>query len=166
MESNSKTIYRKDLEAKKIFVKRYFDAPLNFVWKAWTEAELLDQWWAPKPWKAETKSLDFKVGGHWLYAMCGPDQSRHWSISIFTSIQPQKSFSTEVSFCDEAGNRLPELTKSTWQVNFKEEGNRTCVDVELTFENLESLQQLVEMGFEQGFAMAHGNLDEMIQLAN
>ena len=53
----------KDLPNKKITVTRHFNAPLDQVWKAWTESELLDQWWAPKPFKAETKFMDFKVGG-------------------------------------------------------------------------------------------------------
>ncbi len=67
----------KDLPKRKITVTRHFDASPELVWRAWTESELLDQWWAPQPWKAETKFLSFKVGGYWLYAMVGPDNSKH-----------------------------------------------------------------------------------------
>jgi uncharacterized protein YndB with AHSA1/START domain len=55
-------------ESKTIVVNREFAAPLSLVWDAWTKAELLDKWWAPKPYRTETKSLDFREGGMWLYA--------------------------------------------------------------------------------------------------
>ena len=65
-----------DKANKKINVERAFAAPLKKAWAAWTQAELLDQWWAPKPWKAQTKSMDFKVGGRWIYSMTGPDGTK------------------------------------------------------------------------------------------
>ena len=79
MTVNSKMQIEKDLDNKKMTITRSFDAPVSDVWRAWTESELLDQWWAPKPWKAETKSMDFRVGGYWLYAMVGPDNTKHWA---------------------------------------------------------------------------------------
>ena len=76
----------KDVTNKKITVTRSFDATQEQVWQAWTEQEYLDQWWAPNPWKAETKSIEFKEGGRWLYAMVGPDNSRHWARVDFLKI--------------------------------------------------------------------------------
>ena len=52
----------KDLANKKMTITRYFDAEVELVWLAWTEHELLDQWWAPKPWRAETKTLQALLG--------------------------------------------------------------------------------------------------------
>jgi uncharacterized protein YndB with AHSA1/START domain len=49
------TVFSKDLQNKKLTVVREFDAPLERVWEAWTKSEILDQWWAPKPYKTETK---------------------------------------------------------------------------------------------------------------
>ncbi|MEZ4951673.1 MAG: SRPBCC domain-containing protein [Saprospiraceae bacterium] len=49
-----------------IEITREFNAEKSLVWQAWTQAEILDQWWAPKPFYTETKSLDLKVGGRWL----------------------------------------------------------------------------------------------------
>ena len=73
-------------ENKTLNVTREFAADKNLVWSAWTEKEILDQWWAPKPWKTDTKSMDFREGGRWLYAMCGPEGEEHWSFSDFTSV--------------------------------------------------------------------------------
>jgi len=64
MKSNLFVNFSVDKENKVINVERAFAAPISKVWSAWTEREILDQWWAPKPWKAKTKSLDFSVGGY------------------------------------------------------------------------------------------------------
>ena len=92
MATNSKTLVVKDLEEKTILVSRTFTAPLEKVWRAYTESELLEQWWAPKPWKAETKSMHFSVGGYWLYAMVGPENEKHWGRMDYTAITPHLSF--------------------------------------------------------------------------
>jgi uncharacterized protein YndB with AHSA1/START domain len=92
MRDTNQVQIAKDLPKKTITVIRDFDAPPEQVWKAWTESEYLDQWWAPKPWRAETKELEFKEGGHWLYAMIGPDNSRIWARVDFTNIVPNKKF--------------------------------------------------------------------------
>lgn len=93
-----------DKENNKIKVKREFAAPVDKVWAAWTQSELLDQWWAPKPWKTETKSMDFREGGRWLYSMVGPGGERHWCLADYEKITPRQSFSALDAFCDEEGN--------------------------------------------------------------
>ena len=156
------TNYRKDLANRKLFVERSFDAPLATVWKAWTDKDILDQWWAPRPWKAKTKSLVFQTGGHWLYAMSGPDGETHWSKAVYRSVDPQKGFHGVDHFCDEEGNPNLAFASSEWKVQFVATGSQTLVKVELSFESEAAMKQLIEMGFEQGFAMAHTNLDELL----
>ena len=55
-----------------IYVAREFAAELDLVWDAWTKAEMLEQWMAPKPWRIQTKEMDFREGGRWLYVMVSP----------------------------------------------------------------------------------------------
>ena len=62
-----------DKSTKTVFITREFDAELSLVWDAFTKAELIDQWIAPKPMIAKTKYQDFKVGGKRFYAMVSPD---------------------------------------------------------------------------------------------
>lgn len=78
MNTNKKTQVIKDLKEKSILVSREFNAPVETVWRAYTESELLDQWWGPAPWRAETKFMNFSVGGYWLYAMVSPENQKHW----------------------------------------------------------------------------------------
>ena len=52
-----------DKETKTVSITKEFAFELDLVWDAYTKPELLDQWWAPKPWMSRTKAMDFKVGG-------------------------------------------------------------------------------------------------------
>jgi len=151
-----------DRENKKISVKREFTAPLSKVWAAWTERELLDRWWAPKPWKTQTKTMDFSVGGFWLYAMVGPDGTIIWSRADFKSIIPLKSFSIEDTFCDENGNIDLTYPSSVWTNEFSETSHSTLVSVEIKFDAISDLEKYIEMGFKKGFTAALKNLDELI----
>jgi uncharacterized protein YndB with AHSA1/START domain len=162
MMATKETIYSKDLDNKKIRVVREFNAPVEIVWKAWTVSELLDQWWAPKPWKANTQSMDFREGGKWLYYMEGPDGSRHYCRADYESIVPNKSYTGLDAFCDENGVINTEFPRMHWKVVFSPFDTGTKVDVEITFASVEDLEKIVEMGFKEGFAMAHGNLDELL----
>ncbi|HEY1055278.1 MAG TPA: SRPBCC domain-containing protein, partial [Emticicia sp.] len=49
-----------DKENRTITIKREFDADLAMVWEAWTNPEILDKWYAPKPYRAETQTMDFR----------------------------------------------------------------------------------------------------------
>lgn len=153
---------RKDLPNRKLFITRYFDAPPELVWRAWTEAEWLDQWWAPKPYRAETRFLDFREGGHWLYAMVGPDLSKQWAWVDFLSIHKPVSFTAYDFFCDEEGKHNPDLPGMHWKNDFRASRDGTEVLVELSFKEIGDLEKVIEMGFEQGFQAALGNLDECL----
>lgn len=156
------TIYRKDTANKKMFVTREFDAPVDDVWKAWTDSNILDQWWAPKPWKARTKSMDFREGGTWLYYMEGPEGEKSWCRVDFKKIVPLKSYEGLDAFCDEKGNITNDFPSMDWKVVFILQGNQTKVEVEITFASEADIEKIMELGFEEGFKAAHQNLDELL----
>ena len=163
MKSNLVMDFSVDRENSKINVKREFAAPLARVWAAWTQPELLDQWWAPKPWKARTKSMDFTEGGRWLYAMVGPEGEEHWSFAEYKKIIPQKSFTGLDGFSDSEGNINTDLPSAEWQTNFSASEDHTMVDISITYENLADLEQFLQMGFKEGFTMGLENLDELLE---
>ena len=78
-----------DKAAKKVFVTKEFNAALSLVWDAFTKAEILDQWWAPAPYTAKTKYMNFAVGGKRFYAMISPEGKESWSLQEYTSITPK-----------------------------------------------------------------------------
>lgn len=153
---------KKDVANKKIVVLRDFDAPVERVWEAWTDRNLLDLWWAPKPWKARTKSMDFREGGTWLYAMVGPDGEEHWSRADYQQIIPQKQFIAQDAFCDQHGTIIPDPPGMHWKSEFTSYGDTTTVRIEITFASEADLHKILEMGFEEGFKSGLNNLDEVL----
>lgn len=153
-----------DRSKKQIMVERSFNAPVSLVWSAWTEAEILDQWWAPNPWKARTKTMDFREGGHWLYAMVGPENEEHWARVDFVTIRHRKYFTANDFFCDADGNPDPSLPESKWENGFTDKDRQTVVNIVLTFNTLEDLEKIIEMGFKEGFTSGLENLDRYLEV--
>lgn len=152
-----------DKTDKTINVKREFAADQLTVWAAWTQPEWLDQWWAPKPYRAETKSMDFRPGGVWLYAMISPENEKHWSRVDYREVEPTRRFSGLDAFCDEDGNVNPVMPGTAWNNVFSTAGeDRTLVDITLQYESLDDLERIIEMGFKEGFTMGLQNLDELL----
>lgn len=156
-------------ENNTIVVKREFAANLELVWKAWTTAELLDQWWAPAPCRAETKSMDFREGGHWLYCMIVPEEGSneanqiHWGRQDFEKVVLHKNFSGTDVFCDENGYADPELPKGRFENVFSQEiDGKTLVTIISTHNSFEDIEMLIEMGFKEGFTMSLENLDNLL----
>jgi uncharacterized glyoxalase superfamily protein PhnB/uncharacterized protein YndB with AHSA1/START domain len=152
-----------DKENKKINVERSFDAPLELVWAAWTEADILDQWWAPKPYQATTKSLDLREGGSWLYAMEGPEGDKHWCLATYKKIKPKEVLSWEDAFCDETGSEKKDLPNSLWVNTFKPNAGGTTVAISIAYKELTDLERILEMGFKEGFSAGLENLDQYIK---
>ena len=162
MTTNPTFDFSVDRQQKTTTVKREFPAELSRVWEAYTKSEILDQWWAPKPWKARTKSLDFKVGGRWLYAMVGPEGQEHWSIVDYTSIQDQKKFAGRDAFSDADGNVNQEMPQSTWEVTFTATGDNTLVECFVSYDDLAQLEEILKMGFKEGMELAMQGLDDLL----
>jgi uncharacterized protein YndB with AHSA1/START domain len=148
-----------DKATKTVFITREFDADLSLVWDAFTKAEILDQWVAPKPWASKTKYMDFKVGGKRFYAMVGPEGQERWVIQEYTSITPKTNFKMYNAFADK--NENPELPGSEWDYNFSEQNGITKVSITIFNESFERMESLLE-GFTQGMKMALGNLENLL----
>jgi uncharacterized protein YndB with AHSA1/START domain len=160
MSTNSTQVV-KDLKEKSILVSREFNAPVELVWRAFTDSEILDQWWGPAPWRAETKFQDFSVGGYWLYAMVSPENEKHWGRMNYLSIDPHKNFHLEDAFCDENGVMNPELPVSKGSNVFTATSTGARVEFKMSYATEGQLQKIIEMGFEQGITTCLDQLDEL-----
>lgn len=149
-------------ENKTITVKREFSAALPDVWDAFTKKEILDQWWAPKPWKSRTRHMEFKEGGIRNYAMVGPEGEEHWSMFNYQTIEPQKRFTGIDGFTDAHGVLNTEMPRMFWDVRFIDEKDRTLVDILITVDDLSHLDTIIKMGFKGGFTMTLQALEELL----
>ena len=160
MNSNLLFDFTVDKEAKTVFVTREFAADLSLVWDAFTKQEILDQWWAPKPWESRTKFMDFKVGGRRFYAMVSPEGYERWAIQNYISITPKTNFKTYNTFADKDEN--PELPGSDWDYTFSEQDGKTKVNITIYNESLARMEKMIEMGFREGFTASMTNLENLL----
>lgn len=157
-----------DKSTHSVFVTREFNAALPLVWDAFTKQEILDQWWAPKPYASKTKFMNFKEGGRRFYAMVSPEGHESWQIQDYTSISPKTNFKFLSVFADK--DETPHLPGSTWDLSFTEQnitGQRiTKVSITIYNDSLERMEKMIEMGFKEGFTMTLNFLAELLTKKN
>jgi len=163
MSSNLLFDFVVDKESKTIQIKREFDANLELVWEAWTSAEFLEQWIAPKPWRAQTKTMDFREGGFWHYAMISPQGEAHWSRYDYRTIEPRKNITELRAMSDESGAINPDFPRTLCTNIFSETDGKTLVNVTAQYGSLEVLEYMVTHGFKEGITSSLENLDEILK---
>ncbi len=154
--------FNKDFDAKSIYVMKIYDAEVSEVWDYFTKSDLLDQWWAPQPWTCETKTHEFKEGGTWLYAMVGPEGERHYAKVKYGEITKHRSFDGTDSFCDEKGTPNPDFPEVKWLFGFTGVEEGTKITVNIHFPDEDTLNKLLEMGFEEGFKSGLSQLEAIL----
>lgn len=140
-----------DMATGTVFVHKQFDADLSLVWDAFTRPEILDQWWAPKPYESRTKVMEFKAGGRRFYAMVSPEGQENWQLQQYTAITPKTNFKFFSVFADKDEN--PHLPGSDWDLTFSEQNGITSVHITIHNDSPERMQRMIEMGFKEGFTM-------------
>lgn len=146
--------------AHTVLITKVFNAKRDLVWDAFTRKELLDQWWAPKPFASRTKAMDFAVDGRRFYAMVSPEGAERWSVQKYIAITPKTNFTFFSAFAD-AEEKL-ELPGSEWDLTFIEDDGKTTVRISIYNESLERLEKMIEMGFREGFTTTLNYLEEML----
>jgi uncharacterized protein YndB with AHSA1/START domain len=151
-----------DKASSTVYINREFAAGLSQVWDAFTKQEILDQWWAPKPWKSKTKFMDFKVGGKRFYAMVGPEGQEHWALQQFTSITPKTNFKIFSTFADKDENEDTEFPGSNWNLDFSESNGITTVRITIVHKSQADLERHIQMGFQGGMTMILNELELLL----
>lgn len=149
-----------DMATGTVFVHKQFDADLSLVWDAFTRPEILDQWWAPKPYESRTKVMEFKAGGRRFYAMVSPEGQENWQLQQYTAITPKTNFKFFSVFADKDEN--PHLPGSDWDLTFSEQNGITSVHITIHNDSPERMQRMIEMGFKEGFTMTLNFLEKLL----
>lgn len=155
-----------DKEKNTITIKREFAANRQLVWDCHTKSEFLDRWFAPKPFTTKTKFMDFKEGGHWLYAMVEPEGKEYWGRMDYLKIKPVKSYTALDAFCDEKGDLNPDLPRATWDVVFQDLGENSLVQTVVTYNSLGDLEVVIQMGMKEGLTSTLERLDDLLLTLN
>ncbi len=162
MKNNLQFDFLVDKEKNTLTIKREFRANRKLVWDAYTKSELLEQWFAPKPLTAKTKSMDFREGGCWIYAMIEPNGTEYWGRMDYLKIDPEKSYNGLDAFSDENGTINPDLPRAKWDVSFSDLAENTLVQNVVTYNSLADLETVIQMGMKEGLTSTLERLDDLL----
>lgn len=119
-----------------ISLTRLYDAPLEAVWRAWTVAEEVAQWWGPRGFTLTTHSRDLRTGGHWHYTMHGPDGTDFENTTQYLDVEPRQRL-----VYDHGGHKdRPPLFRVT--ALFSEHDGRTQLDMRMAFATPEIAKEM------------------------
>lgn len=128
-----------------IVQERYFDAPRELVWKAWSDPKHLDKWWGPNGFVNETFSMEFRAGGSWRYVMHGPDGKDWQNLIHYDEIVPNERIVYRHGETEAEGPHCFHVT-----VTFEDAGARTKVTMRSLFPTADACAAVKKFGAVEG----------------
>lgn len=151
-----------NMKKKDLVVTRVFDAPVELVWKCWTDSELVMRWSGPNGFTCPIAKLDFREGGTSLVCMREPKEfggKDMYSIWFYKKIMPMKLIEITSNLSDKDGKALdpvtlglpPEFTKDIRMVvTFKKVGSdKTEMTVTQYDWTVSQMSDMAEAGWNQ-----------------
>jgi uncharacterized protein YndB with AHSA1/START domain len=96
-----------DAPKRDLVFTRVFDAPVELVWRTWTEAELVMQWWGPDLFTCPSAVMDVREGGTSIVCMRAPEEfggQDMYSVWAYTKIEPLQTIEYIHNLADQNGN--------------------------------------------------------------
>ncbi|MDP9093427.1 MAG: SRPBCC domain-containing protein [Actinomycetota bacterium] len=152
----------KDPEALTMVVVAEFAAPVRRLWDAYLDPRLLERFWGPPTYPAVFTRHDGCVGGRSEYAMTGPggDISRgYWE---WIAVDEGKRFEVRDGFAEPDGTPNTHLPSMRMVFTFESVDTGSRVTTTTSFNSAEHLEQLLDMGMEQGMTEAMGQMDAVL----
>jgi uncharacterized protein YndB with AHSA1/START domain len=166
MKHNLQFDFLVNKEKNTLTIRREFLAGRQLIWNCYTRSEYLDQWFAPKPLITKTKSMDFREGGHWHYAMVDPGGTEYWGLTEYLEIKPIDYYTALDAFSNAAGEINKDLPRAKWLVSFSNKEANALVETIVSYDSLSDLEKVIEMGMEQGMMATLEKLDELLLTIN
>jgi uncharacterized protein YndB with AHSA1/START domain len=134
------------------------DAPKALVFLAFSKAEHLKQWWGPPGCSVVDCDVDFRTGGQWDYTIRTDSGEDHRARAVYKDIVPNEKIEFIDYFLDANGNVIENLPSKHVTIKFDGIGNQTELTVHVQLKSAAERQQLMDMGFLQGFSTALNQL--------
>ncbi len=151
-----------DRENLEMTVVAEFDVPAEKVWDVWEDPRKLEQWWGPPGWPATFHEYDFSEGGVANYYMTGPEGEKAPGYWRFQVIEQAKRIQFLDGFADQDGNPDDGMPAMVMNMTLEENGGTTRMTTVTKFNSLDDLEQVLEMGMEEGIREAMGQIDALL----
>ena len=155
----------KDTKALTMKVVAQFAAPVARVWAAYADPRQLERFWGPPQWPATFTRHDFKVGGRSEYYMTGPNGEKSSGYWEFLSIDEPKAFEVKDGFLGADGQADSKMPSMRMRFTFEAHDGGTRMTTVTHFPSLEALEQLLNMGMEEGLKAAMAQIDGVLAAA-
>ena len=153
---------RKDTQALTMTVVAQFAAPVDRVWAAYADPRQLERFWGPPEWPATFTRHDFKAGGRSEYVMNGPNGESSRGFWEFSSVEAPRAFEVKDGFLGPDGTPAPDMPTMRMRFTFEPHDGGTRMVTVTTFPSLEALEQLLQMGMEEGMKAAMAQIDGVL----
>ncbi|WP_382306499.1 SRPBCC domain-containing protein [Herbiconiux sp. UC225_62] len=155
----------KDTDALTLTFVAEFDADVERIWQLWSDPRQLERWWGPPTWPATFTRHDVVVGGESRYHMTGPDgeKSRGWW--RITAVDAPVHLAFDDGFSREDGEPDSDMPVIHGSVSLEDVDGRTRMTTVNQFESVEQMDQLIQMGMDEGMRLAMNQIDDMLAAA-
>jgi uncharacterized protein YndB with AHSA1/START domain len=158
------TAVDKNLDALTLTITAEFDADAERLWELWADPRQLERWWSPPSHSSTFTEHELAVGARTTYFMTGPDGEKHHGAWRIEEAEPPHRLRIKDDEVDAEGN--PEDGGPTaMTVTIAEADGAATMSIETHFGDRESMEQTIEMGFEQGLTETLEQVDPLLGAA-
>ncbi|AQS67210.1 SRPBCC domain-containing protein [Streptomyces pactum] len=158
----SVTSLDKDLDNLTLTLVADFAAPVERVWRLWSDPRQLERWWGPPTYPATVEEHDLTPGGDVTYFMTGPEGDKHRGWWRITSVDAPTSLEFTDGFADADGAPSADMPTTSTRVTLTERDGGTRMEMRSAFDTREQMDQLTKMGMEEGLREAVGQMDGVL----
>ncbi len=152
----------KDLDARSIVITAEFTAPVERVWQVYADPRQLERVWGPPTHPATVVAHALVPGGHLHYFMTGPDGEKYYGGWRIEEVQAPVRFTFEDYFADADFTPDTGLPESSCEFRFEATAAGTRAVFTTTYATAEALQQVLDMGMEEGATLATNQIDALL----
>jgi uncharacterized protein YndB with AHSA1/START domain len=157
------TDIRKDETALTMTVASEWDAPIARVWQLWADPRKLERWWGPPTFPATVVEHDLHPGGKVSYFMTSPEGEKHHGWWKVVAVDEPRRLELVDGFADTEGKPDDAQPVMQFTVSFTElPGGVTRMVIESHFPSHAAMQQMIEMGMEEGMTEAIGQIPAIL----
>ena len=151
-----------DERALTLTIVARFDAEPDRVWELWEDPRLLERWWGPPTFPATFVRHEFVPGGESRYFMTGPaGETPHgwWRIDL---IDKPRRLEFANGLAGDDGEPVPGTTPTSASASFEAVEGGTSMTLTTRFADVDQMKMLLDMGMQEGFAEAMGQIDSLL----
>ena len=157
------TAVRKDPDTLTMTLTAEFDATPERVWDLWADPRKLERWWGPPSYPATFTRHDLSPGSRVEYHMTGPDGDQPRGFWDVLEVDPPRGLVFLDGFAHDDGTPNDDFPRNEGRVTIEPIGSgRTRMSIESRFPSTEAMQQVLDLGMEEGLTQAVGQIDAIL----